>query len=269
MSAGTKMTLNKYGKQNLLDKTDYELVIDASNVAQYTVPIIITLPEDYVMGRGELDVYFNGQHLTAGGGYEEPSPNTIILDVRDLDGNPSPLNIGDEIFIRMWRTKTVQGLEADRDRINSIEQEIREARNSFPKLDSRLDSMDERLNRRVIVIVVPGAVKLGVQDVEIRFPFSGVIAEVYASCKVAPTTDLTLQIEKIGQDDYDNDGTWQPVLSQPIVIDADTKSSRTSSIPYVIGVSEVSMGDLFRVNVPVLGDGVRAVTIEITVNCTG
>ncbi|GBF32204.1 hypothetical protein DCCM_0395 [Desulfocucumis palustris] len=264
--AGTKMTLKRYESRATYYDTQ-EIVVDEAYLASHN-DLIVRLDYPYVPNLKMLEVYYNGQYLSAGGGYEEIDDRTIRLDIRNpVDGSPiTQFYPGDEVFIRTWRTFYASGKDPFDERITRLEGEIKVARQDYPSLNHRLDGE----LKKVIVFVIPGKVITpGIQKIEIRFPFDGEIVDVYASCSVPGTERTVLQIQKISQNNYDDlsgePGGWVSVLSTPLMLDRGEKSTLTGNIPAVIGVSEVTLNDHFRVDIVELGPGISDITVEIAV----
>lgn len=101
MAVSTKMRLHRKGDSHNKFWRYKEIVVDQAYLdAGHGMLVELDFP--YIMGEKMLDVHFNGQYASEGGGYEEVDPLHIRLDIRDHDGNPRPLEIGDEIVIRQW-----------------------------------------------------------------------------------------------------------------------------------------------------------------------
>lgn len=266
---GTKMSLKRYGDE--IAYFDYQEIIVNEDYLTIHNDLLVHLDYAYVPGFNMLEVHYNGHLLTVGEGYEEVDYQTIRLNVTDSEGNSlNQFMVGDEIVIKVWRNNYIagEGLRLYTQRFTALESELLKARNEHPDLDSRLDIMQANL-KRVIVFVIPGgrAIQTGVQKIEICFPFSGKIVDVYASNRVAGTTRTVIAIEKISQEDFDNDNPegWLNVFSGNLIIDPNEKSSRTSSAPFVIENLQVAANDHFRVRIDELGDGVEDITVEVTV----
>lgn len=273
--AGTKMRLRRYGNE-LLYWNEQEIIVDQAYLDN-GYGLIVHLTHPYVMGTKQLDVYFNGQHLLEGGGYEEIDEYTIRLDLgvyppeHPLAGQPVPLAIGDEIYIRTWKTEYRDSAGAiDPLRFTTLEEEIIKARRyrdidlPFPRLDDRLDHIQQRAETKTMVFVI-NRVFLGVAKLEMRFPFDGQITEVYASCAKAGTGRTVFQIEKCSQADYDTAPNWVNIFSSDLVIEDGEKSSKTSTTPYTVSIPQINKDDHFRINVTEVGDGIEGVTIEVMV----
>ncbi|MFC7561298.1 hypothetical protein ACFQY3_23735 [Paenibacillus farraposensis] len=114
--AGTKMILRRYGNE-IIYWDEQEIIVDQAYLDKYK-DLYIRLTHPYILGTRMLDVYLNGQHLLAQGGYEEVDENTIRLDLgiypqeHPLAGQHIPLVIGDEIYIRTWKPEYRRGAEA-------------------------------------------------------------------------------------------------------------------------------------------------------------
>lgn len=105
----------------------------------------IRLDAPYEMGKKVLDVYYQGQRLTEGAGYEEIDNLTIKLNLgSDEDDNPIPLRIGDEIVIKEWfnSASVLYGVNSLNQRLTTLEVEIGAARGGRNNLGQRLDSME-------------------------------------------------------------------------------------------------------------------------------
>jgi hypothetical protein len=125
----------------------------------------------------------------------------------------------------------------------------------------------EEKSYKVIFFVISDLVKEGVQKSEIRFPFEGNLEEVYASCSDAGASDTIIELQKCSQDYIDGivgAEDWKSVLSQNITIEANKKSSNTSTLPAVISTSKVDINDHFRLNIINAG-GLRNLTVEVKI----
>lgn len=276
--AGTKMELRRYGGGEFYYWYEQEIIVDQNYLSQGN-GLFVHLDYEYQPDTGQLDVYFNGQYLRPGGGYEEVDSRTIRLDLgvyppeHPLAGQPVPLVEGDEIFIRIWKTDYRQGNGViDELRFRRLEDEILKARRykstdiTYPDLDTRLDSIERRAESKTMVFVLTRVPDGGLAKMEMRFPYEGEITEVYASCSQAGSTRTVFQIEKCSQDSYDSGSpVWENIFYDDLVIDAGEKSSRTSDTPYTLQTTTVNKDDHFRINVVEKGDGVEGVTIELVV----
>ncbi len=253
------------------------IIVDETYLSQND-GLTITINPPYIVGKNYLDVFYNGQFLRAGGGYEEVDNFTIKLNLGVGDaGQPITLAVGDEIVIRNWASSypATGGMGVYENlKLLSLEDEIEKARQyqsgdiSYTSLDERLDYLQakaEASNERVIVFVIPGRISAGEQKVEIRFPFNGVITGVTASCRVPGSAPSTIQVEKISEADYDNNlNSWVSILSQALTLPSGKK---ISSSDYVIGINQVMQGDYFRLNITEVGNGIEDLTVELTINC--
>lgn len=120
-------------------------------------------------------------------------------------------------------------------------------------------------NVKVIVFVIPGVVKPGVQSNEIRFPWAGNIVDVYASLTTPGTTETTIRIEKCSQADIDGTPAWFDVLSTPLTIDPNEKSSKTADVSSIIGLKAVGADDHLRIVIDSAVNGSRDLTIEVKI----
>jgi hypothetical protein len=135
---------------------------------------------------------------------------------------------------------------------------------NFVVNDKALDAY-RYAREKVIVFVIPGIVRTGVQGVEIKFPFNGLIFDIYANNGTPGATDTIIGIQKCSEADYDSSPVWEDVLTNNIILESGEKSSKTSSTSYIINTEEVNTNDHFRLNIDTLGDGLRDLTVEIKV----
>jgi hypothetical protein len=275
--SGTKMELRRYGGGEFFYWYEQEIIIDQNYLSQGN-GLFVTLDYEYQPNTGQLDVYFNGQYLRPGGGYEEVDSRTIRLDLgtyppeHPLAGQSVPLVEGDEIFIRIWKTEYRQGNGViDEQRFRRLEDEVVKARRykttdaPYPDLDTRLDSIERRAEIKTMVFNLTRVIN-GPAPFEIRFRHDGEVVDVYASCSQTGTTRTVFQIEKCSQDSFDSGNpVWENILLDGLVIDAGEKSSRTSITPYTLQDTTVREGDHFRVNVVEKGDGIGGVSVEVSV----
>jgi len=272
---GTKMRLQRLGNE-VSYRLDQEIIVDQTFLDTNN-GLFITLSHPYVMGTHALDVFYNGQRLSEGGGYEEMDSTTIRLDLgvyppgHHQAGQKVPLTLGDEIFITTWKAEYLQtGGTIDSFRFLSLEEEVINARKfkdtdvPFNKLDDRLDYIQERTETKTIVMVIP-RVTVGEAKYDIRFPYKGVITDVYASCAQTGTERTVIQIEKCSQSEYDSLPAWSNIFSQDLIVDANEKSSNTSQTPYILASAQVEKNDHFRVKVSEAGNGAAGITIEVTI----
>jgi len=115
-------------------------------------PNLIELDYAYSPGNKVLDVYYNGQRLTEGGGYAEVDALHIRLDIRgyDEEGNevPSQLQVGDEVIIKEWfnADSVLYGATGINTRLTTLEIEVHNARKGFPKLVDKINDIDRELS---------------------------------------------------------------------------------------------------------------------------
>lgn len=125
-----------------------------------------------------------------------------------------------------------------------------------------------RLVEKVMVFIIPSSVRVGIVPTEIRFPFKGVLVDVYASLGTVGQSKTVIDIEKCSQSDYDTNPAWSSVLIDKLVIDSNSKSSKTSIFPFKFDDNNVIVNedDHFRVNVLEAGDGAADLTVEVVVS---
>lgn len=136
------------------DETEY--VVDLAFLAA-NGEVDPTVPVGYVYepNKGLLDVYLNGQRLSSGGSYLEVDDKSIQLQlgINSDTGEPYKLEVGDELFIKIWKNQycsrgqaTISGTD-----FHALRQEVydartfREGEDSYPTLDSRLDEIQRQL----------------------------------------------------------------------------------------------------------------------------
>ncbi|QNR70415.1 hypothetical protein IAQ67_29115 (plasmid) [Paenibacillus peoriae] len=124
-----------------------EIVVSQSYIDGHPDLNLVELDYEYDVGKKVLDVYFNGQRLTEGGGYEEVDTLHIRLDIRDPEGNPAKLEIGDEIVIKEWfnTDSVIYGVRGLTTRLTNLEIEVKDARKDFPKLVDKITDMDREI----------------------------------------------------------------------------------------------------------------------------
>jgi hypothetical protein len=273
--AGTKMTLRRYGGGVTQNWDEQEIIVDQPYIDSGR-GLFVTLDYEYRLSTGQLDVFFNGQHLLEGGGYEEIDPYTIRLDlgvyVGDtlLAGQPVQLSAGDEIYIRTWRPEHRESTGVIDDlRFKQLEDEVRNARKfrdgepSHPNLDTRLDFIERRMETKTMVFVL-SRVFDGIAKLNMRFPYKGDITEVYASASRVGVADTAFLIQKCSQDSFDSEEpVWENVTT--IVVDTNERSSKTSARPYSVAIPRINEDDHFRIDVVERGEGIEGVTIELVV----
>jgi hypothetical protein len=134
----------------------------------------------------------------------------------------------------------------------------------FRTVDKAFDGF-RHSNVKVIVFVCSGRVKRGIQSNEIRLPYSGKIIECYGSVAQSGTAPIVADIELCTQAGIDSTPSWNSVLIQPLQIDANERSSRTSSAPYALADLPISVGDHFRINILNTSEEIRDLTVEVTI----
>lgn len=124
-----------------------------------------------------------------------------------------------------------------------------------------------RINNKVMVFIVPSVVKVGVVPTELCFPYKGEIVDAYATCGTTGSGNTVIDVEKCSQIDYDTSPVWASVFEDKLVIDANRKSSNTSTSPYKFDSTQITVneGDHFRINVIETG-GVENLTVELIID---
>jgi hypothetical protein len=122
----------------------------------------------------------------------------------------------------------------------------------------------QAVQEKVIVFNIPKP-KLGPYPLVIRFEYPGRISNIYASCVNVGADRTVVQIEKCSQADYDTSPVWTDVLSSELVLEANERSTATSSTPYVIADDTVTKYDHFRVRFVEVGSGVAYMTLSVVI----
>lgn len=134
--------------QSALNWRYQEIIIDEEYLANNPDPLLIELDYPYEMGIKALDVYYNGQRLTegvSGAGFVEVDATHIRLDLGTYpDGTPILPQVGDMIVIKEWfnSSSILYGQQGFNARLSRLEQEVMEARGTYPKLNDRLVNLD-------------------------------------------------------------------------------------------------------------------------------
>lgn len=151
---GTKMMLHRYSPVTK-DWDETLHVVDQAFLDTYgSIDPIIPTNYVYEPNKGLLKVYLNGQRLTSGGSYIELDDYHIQLSLGNYeDGSPIPLEIGDEIYIEIYKNQycsrgqaTISGTQ-----FYELQKEIydarqfREGKEPFKSLDERLDEIQRML----------------------------------------------------------------------------------------------------------------------------
>lgn len=138
-------------------------------------------------------------------------------------------------------------------------------------LEQHLEQVDATLDEatnRIVIFVIPGILRQGPHKLEMRFPFSGIIQDVYASCGVVSSEQTVISVEKNTQaiiDSDDPDSGWQSIFSTNLTIDGNKKTSNVSEAPYVLSEVNVNKDDHLRLNMISLGTGARDLTVEVRI----
>ncbi|MGG3801274.1 hypothetical protein [Metabacillus fastidiosus] len=124
----------------------------------------------------------------------------------------------------------------------------------------------KKINKRTMVFILPPKASLGTFSRVLRFPYIGVIKDIYASCDSSGGDDTELSVEKCSQSVYDVLPVWESVLAYPVTIKANRRSSKTADIPYELaaGYEQINKDDHFRVVITKSG-GASNITVEVVV----
>lgn len=272
--AGTKMRLQRYGNE-VSYRYEQEIIVD-QNFLDSNNGLFITLTNPYMMGSNMLDIYFNGQRLSEGGGYEEMDPYTIRLDLgtyppkHPLAGQTVPLSIGDEIYITTWKAEYLQTSgNVDVLRFLALEDEVVQARKykptdiPFSKLDDRLDYIQDRATMRTVVLVLT-KIKTGAAGYSIPLPISGKVSHVVGRLGSSGTEDTIVRVEKCAAANADSP-VWVNILSTNVVVEADKLYSKSSAQQPVISAQEVDEDDSLRLYIEQVGEGAEGLVVEVSI----
>jgi hypothetical protein len=129
-----------------------EIVVTQEYLDEHAADLnLIELDYAYSVGSKVLDIYFNGNRLVEGGGYEEVDTLHVRFDIRAYDtaGNlvTKNLELADEIVIKEWfnADSVLYGATGINTRLTTVEIEVHNARMGFPRLKDKLTDMDREL----------------------------------------------------------------------------------------------------------------------------
>ena len=106
----------------------------------------------------------------------------------------------------------------------------------------------------------------GVQDLAyFVMPSDGEIVSVEAYCtKVGLLYPTEIAIERISDDDYNNDGSWDNIFSQNLIFQPEGKKA----IYGTVEDNQAKENDKFRVTVSQFDEAIRGISIIMTINTT-
>ena len=115
------------------------------------------------------------------------------------------------------------------------------------------------VQEKVIVFSIPNP-NVGISPAEIRFPYEGVLREVYISCGSSGSGETELVVERCSQDDFDTDPSWEEV-TDGIILAAGGKSVKSEvEVP-------VNENDHFRLKWLRVGGATKA-SVELVIQLT-
>lgn len=170
--------------------------------------------------------------------------------------------IGNMVLSTPLASESVDGLLSRNDFVKLKEVESG-AQVNFQGEDAK-NVLPDYFKTKTIVFVVPSVIDVGTQGIIIQFPYNGIIKSVSASVDVEGTDATEIQIQKISADDFKNKLTWTDILTKTLFIDYGEKvDDKLSTIneDYI----NVSVNDLFRINVVKAGIGIENLCVEILV----
>lgn len=114
------------------------------------------------------------------------------------------------------------------------------------------------VQEKVIVFSVPSP-KTGRFPLDIRFPYTGTLKEVYASCSSPGTEDTVFKVERCKQENFNTNPVWEEV-SESVTLAAGDRSVTS----YGVTSPEVNEGDHFSINFHHRG-GATGMVVELVI----
>lgn len=122
-----------------------------------------------------------------------------------------------------------------------------------------------KMDTKTMLFVV-GRVVLGEGSQSFRFPGTGKIVDVYATCGKAGQGQTEIDVEKCDQIDFDGTPSWESIFtSKMLTIPNGKKSSTTENYTLNPLSSVVHLNDHFRLNVKEVGQGISDLNVEVVV----
>lgn len=122
---------------------------------------------------------------------------------------------------------------------------------------NKLKGIDDDIQSRVATFILPQQVLEGRQQPNIVFPYSGEILDITASVATAGNGLTQVNIER--STDYIN---WSNITEQPINI---LPNSHFDNGEYVVTDPIVNVGDVFRLDIPTIVEGISNLTLNIKI----
>lgn len=125
------------------------------------------------------------------------------------------------------------------------------------------DLLEDGIKQKTIVFAIPSKPQNGVQDVNIRFPYSGNIEDIYALCGT-PGSDYStyINVEKSSKEDFiESGGSWESILNS----DVEFRELNYVSEEVDIKEKNINKDDHFRVSVESFDEDIRDITLEIQI----
>lgn len=110
---------------------------------------------------------------------------------------------------------------------------------------------------RLMGFVIQKEVVSGIQDAHYKFPFDGEILEMDATCAKAGASDTYVRVEKSTDMQI-----WNSITTNSLVISAGEFFDGKS---HILFNPNVNKGDIFRVNVEQVGDGMMNLTVNVKI----
>lgn len=129
-----------------------------------------------------------------------------------------------------------------------------------------LDTYPYQASRqRVIPFIIANTVRTGIDGKAISLPFHGEIIDAKAYLVQSGASATVIRIEKCSQTNFISNTGWTNIFSKNLRIDANQKSSTTSSQPHEIAIAEVDEHDYFRLVIPSTSGDAKGLTVQLTI----
>ena len=116
-----------------------------------------------------------------------------------------------------------------------------------------------KLKTKTVVFVITGYLEEGLQQIPpIRFPYSGLVSKVSATCYMVGTEDCTFTVQKCSESGMFYTPTWYDINTTTLT------AASSATISNNINITEVEQNDYFRIVIGTPGD-VGGLTIEVEI----
>jgi hypothetical protein len=148
---------------------------------------------------------------------------------------------------------------------SSVKGEVTLDTRAFDRAQDAYNLAKKKAVQTKTIVFVNNRPQVGAYPIEIRFPYSGKIIDIYVSVGKAGTSRTVLNLEKCSRDSYVSDSPVWAVAITDVILEANEKSSFTTSTPYTINDDTVAQDDHFRVNFTETGADTANLTVEVVV----